>query len=164
MMNDELFLISRRCLEILRQCGKRVAFAESCTGGLLSKCMTDHSGASDVFECGVVSYSGKIKHKLLGVNEKTLRAYGEVSEHTAAEMSQGIVSLSGADIGVGITGIAGPTGATANKKVGLIYASITFAGETEVHKLELYQDVSREERRIKAAIFVLNRIIELLTK
>lgn len=160
-MNDELFLISRRCVEILRLHGKRVAFAESCTGGLLSKCMTDHSGASDVIECGVVSYSGKIKHKLLGVREDTLRIYGEVSEPTAAEMAQGIVSLSGADIGVGITGIAGPTGATIDKKVGLIYVAIARTDNTEVHKLELYDDISRQERRTKTALFVFNRIIEL---
>ena len=137
-MNRELYLISKRCLDVLHQNGKSVAFAESCTGGLLSKCLTDHSGASDVFECGIVSYCGKIKHKLLGVCNETLATFGEVSAQTAEEMARGVATLSESDIGVGVTGIAGPTGATADKKIGLIFVAIYFNGMVYGHKLELF--------------------------
>ena len=109
------------CLRILIQNHKLIAVAESCTGGLIAKLITDQSGASEVFECGVVSYSGAIKHRLLNVRDETLNSYGEVSAQTAAEMDAGIANLGHSDIGVGVTGIAGPTGATATKKVGLIY-------------------------------------------
>ena len=162
-MCSELYAISHRCVEILRKHGKRIALAESCTGGLIAKCITDHSGASDVFDCGVVSYSGKIKHKLLGVTKMTLDTYGEVSAETAQEMACGIVALGNADFGVGVTGIAGPTGATPDKKVGLIYVSIIYNKTVSVFKLELYEDMSREKRREKTAIFVFSKIIELLS-
>ena len=103
----------------------KVAFAESCTGGLVAKRLTDISGSSAVFDCGVVSYANAIKEKLLGVNPETLRLYGAVSRETAREMALGIRRLAGADIGVGITGIAGPDGGTPEKPVGLVYVSVT---------------------------------------
>ena len=161
-MSVELELISKKCVAALQHNCKRVAFAESCTGGLLAKCITDHGGASAVFDCGIVSYAGRIKHKLLGVKKETLDTYGEVSAQTACEMAEGIAAVADADIGVGVTGIAGPTGATADKKVGLIYVSIFFENQPNVYKLELYDDMSREERREKTAIFVFSKIIELL--
>lgn len=161
-MSSELYIASRRCVEILRQHGKRIALAESCTGGLIAKCITDHSGASEVFDCGVVSYSGKIKSKLLGITKATLDTYGEVSAETAREMACGVATLADADFGVGITGIAGPTGATADKKVGLIYVSIVYNNVVSIFKLELYDDMSREERREKTAVFVFSKIVELL--
>lgn len=153
---------AQECLRTLMLNKKKISFAESCTGGLLAKLITDQSGASDVFECGVVSYSGKIKHKLLNVSQITLDLYGEVSEQTATEMAVGVASISGADIGVAITGIAGPTGATANKKVGLIYAAIYYMGKTNVYKLELYGEMSRAERREYTANFVFNTVCALL--
>ncbi len=162
-MSLELYNVSLRCLELLQQKRMKVALAESCTGGLIAKSITDLSGASDVFECGVVSYSGKIKHKLLGVQQATLDAHGEVSCQTAAEMARGVSMISDADIGVGVTGIAGPTGATGEKKVGLIYVSIFCDDASSVYKLELYDDMTRQDRREKTAIFVFSKIIELLS-
>lgn len=159
---SKLYDISLKCLTLLRDNGKKIALAESCTGGLLAKSITDHSGASDVFECGVVSYSGKIKAELLGVSQSTLGAYGEVSRQTAAEMALGVERISGADFGVGITGIAGPTGATPDKKVGLIYVGISCQGKVETFKLELYDDMTRKARREQTAEFVFSKIIELL--
>lgn len=88
--------------------GKTLATAESCTGGLLAKRITDISGSSAVFETGCVTYANSTKEKLLGVKHETLEKWGAVSEQTAREMAEGIVRLSGSDIGIGITGIAAP--------------------------------------------------------
>ncbi len=154
---------SRLCVEKLRQSGKRVAFAESCTGGLISRYITEHSGASDVFDCGIVSYSGKIKHKILGVCSETLVQYGEVSEETALEMAEGVAKLADADIGIGVTGIAGPTGATKDKKVGLIYVGVFYKKICKAYKLELYDpQMDRAMRRSYTADFVFQKILDLI--
>ncbi|MBR3458541.1 MAG: nicotinamide-nucleotide amidohydrolase family protein, partial [Selenomonadaceae bacterium] len=92
----------------LLQKGWSIACAESCTGGLLTSRLTDVAGSSAYVKGSVVAYSNEIKARLLGVSEETLRIYGAVSEHTAAEMSEGIRRTIGVDVGVGITGIAGP--------------------------------------------------------
>ena len=105
--------------------GKTLATAESCTGGLLSKRITDVAGASAVFHMGVVTYANQAKEDLLGVSHETLERWGAVSAQTAREMAQGIVRRSQADLGIGITGIAGPDGGTEEKPVGLIYIALS---------------------------------------
>lgn len=100
----------------------KVATAESCTGGLISERITRVSGSSEVFDCGICSYANEIKHKVLGVSEETLNVLGAVSAETAIQMAEGVKKLSGADIGISTTGIAGPTGGTPEKPVGLCTA------------------------------------------
>ncbi len=107
----------------LKKKGLHVAFAESCTAGFISKRLTEVPGASEVFDCGVVSYSNGIKSKLLNVREETLAEYGAVSEQTAREMARGVKELSGADIAVSVTGIAGP-GGTETKPSGLSFIGV----------------------------------------
>lgn len=102
-----------------------VATAESCTGGLVAKRITDIPGSSAVFHMGTVTYANEIKTKLLGVPEEILKQYGAVSPQTAKRMAQGVRERSGADYGVGITGIAGPDGGTPEKPVGLIYLALS---------------------------------------
>ena len=114
--------------------GKTLATAESCTGGLLSKRITDVAGASAVFHMGVVTYANQAKEDLLGVSHQTLERWGAVSSQTAREMAQGIVRRSQADLGIGITGIAGPDGGTAEKPVGLIYIALSDGERTWVTK------------------------------
>ncbi len=114
--------------------GKTLATAESCTGGLLSKRITDVAGASAVFHMGVVTYANQAKEDLLGVSHETLERWGAVSSQTAREMAQGIVRRSQADLGIGITGIAGPDGGTAEKPVGLIYIALSDGEHTWVTK------------------------------
>ena len=121
-------------VDALRAVGKTLATAESCTGGLLAKRITDVAGSSDVFEMGCVTYANRVKEKLLGVPHETLEAHGAVSEETARAMAEGIVRASGADIGVGITGIAGPGGGTAEKPVGLVYIALSDGKSTWVAK------------------------------
>lgn len=112
-----------------------LATAESCTGGLLSMRITDNPGASEVFHMGVVTYANAVKTLLLDVSEETLRQYGAVSEQTARAMAEGVRKKSGSDLGVGITGIAGPDGGTAEKPVGLVYVALSAAERTWVRKM-----------------------------
>lgn len=114
--------------------GKKLATAESCTGGLLAKRITDVPGSSAVFDMGCVTYANEAKEALLSVDHGTLERYGAVSEETAREMAEGIVRRSGSDIGVGITGIAGPDGGTPEKPVGLIYIALSDGEHTWVTK------------------------------
>lgn len=115
----------------------KLATAESCTGGLLSERITQVSGASDVFDCGVCSYSNAIKNKVLGVSADTLSVLGAVSAETAMQMAEGVRKLADADIGVSTTGIAGPTGGTPEKPVGLVYVGICTKDKTYPLKLLL---------------------------
>lgn len=112
-----------------------IATAESCTGGYLSKRITDISGASEVYMGGFVTYSNESKIKLLGVKPETLERFGAVSEETAFEMAKNAAEKLGTDIGVGITGIAGPTGGTEEKPLGLVYVGVYYKGETKVYEL-----------------------------
>ena len=101
--------------------GWKVATAESCTGGLVAGAITDIAGSSEWFERGFVSYSNEAKIELLGVRRETLARFGAVSEATAREMAAGVLERSRADIGVAVTGIAGPGGGTPDKPVGLVW-------------------------------------------
>lgn len=111
----------KKIVETLKARGEVFCTAESCTGGQISKTVTDLDGVSAVFFGGVVSYANEIKEKLLGVRHKTLEKYGAVSEQTAAEMATGAVRALGADFSVAVTGIAGPDGGSEEKPVGLVY-------------------------------------------
>lgn len=157
--NDEL---SRRLVSRLAEKGMEIAQAESCTGGLLSKYITDQPGASQVLQCGVVSYSGRIKHQVLGVSEETLRAHGEVSAETAREMAVGIRRLAGSDIGVGITGIAGPGGGSKEKPVGLVYFAVSYEEQCEAVRLELFDLKNRQEVRESTVEAVLQYLLSKL--
>ena len=137
-----------------------IAQAESCTGGLLSKYITDQPGASQVFECGVVSYSGRIKHQILGVSEATLSSFGEVSAPTAEEMAMGVRRVAASDIGIGITGIAGPGGGTPEKPVGLVYFAVAFGEKCRSVRLELFDCKDRNEVREKTVEKVLTYVID----
>ncbi len=124
--------IEQTVVKLLKEKKQTVSFAESCTGGLCGKRITDIAGASEVFHCGVISYSNEIKAGVLGVKQETLDAYTAVSEKTAKEMAQGVKALSGADYGVSITGYAGPGD---EEEVGLIYIAVASDKETTVKKL-----------------------------
>lgn len=121
----------------LRARGFKVAFAESCTGGLISERLTRVSGASAVFDCGVCSYANRIKEEVLGVQRETLETKGAVSAETAVQMAQGVRRLAHADIAVSVTGVAGPTGGTPEKPVGLVYLGVSAGTEAYAVKLML---------------------------
>ena len=121
-------------VQLLNEQDKTLATAESCTGGLLSKRITDIPGSSSVFHMGCVTYANEAKEALLSVPHETLLAHGAVSEETARAMAEGIVRRAGSDLGVGITGIAGPDGGTEEKPVGLIYIALSDGKQTWVAK------------------------------
>jgi len=106
---------------LLKEKGIMVAVAESCSGGSISNSLTDKSGSSNYFDCGVVSYSNRAKINILGIPEKTIERYGAVSSQVAVAMAEGIRRIAKTDIGLSTTGIFGPTGATQQKPVGLVY-------------------------------------------
>ncbi|MBO5937441.1 MAG: competence/damage-inducible protein A [Clostridia bacterium] len=124
--------IEEATARLLTERKQTVAFAESCTGGLCAKRLTDISGASEIFHCGVVSYSNDIKHKVLGVKAETLDKYTAVSEQTAKEMAEGVRLIADATYGVSITGYAGPG---SEKEVGTIYIAVTDGKKTAVKEL-----------------------------
>ena len=117
--------LSQMVVKRLIEKGEKLATAESCTGGSISKRITDISGASGVFDCGVCSYGNNIKSKVLGVKSETLERVGAVSPETAVEMALGVKKLANSHYGLSTTGIAGPTGGTKEKPVGLVYIGIS---------------------------------------
>ena len=124
-------------VKILREKKLTLSTAESCTGGLVSSAITNVSGSSEVFGFGVCTYANEAKMKLLGVKEETLEKFGAVSEQTAMEMAKGVMALSGSDISVSLTGIAGPGGGTDEKPVGLVYLGVAAGGKLYAKKLLL---------------------------
>lgn len=132
VLGDAIYGHNRESMEkvvgaLLNKHGMHLAIAESCTGGLISKRLTDVSGSSDYFLGGVISYDNRLKHLFLGVQQQSLDSNGAVSKEVAKEMSMGVLERSGADIGLAVTGIAGPGGGTEEKPVGTVYIGIAAA-------------------------------------
>ncbi len=112
---------AQRLIDDFRTRGLRLATAESCTGGLVAGCITEIPGASDIFFGGFVTYDNAAKVTALGVDEALIRDHGAVSAEVARAMAEGVVERTGADIGIAVTGIAGPSGGTPTKPVGLVH-------------------------------------------
>lgn len=149
--------IEEATVSLLKEKGLTVAFAESCTGGLCSKRVTDVAGASDVIHCGVVSYSNDIKNKVLGVSAEHLLKYTAVSDIVAAEMAKGIKELSGADFGVSVTGYAGPYFEGCTDEIGIIYIAVTDGESLWLKKLSTGR-TDREYNRYVSASNALNEV------
>lgn len=146
-LSDYIYGIDVDCIEeavvpMLIENNLKLATAESCTGGLIGKRITNVSGASKVFDCGIISYSNEIKHRILGVSEEALNEFGAVSAEVAKQMAKGALKISGADIAVSVTGIAGPSSDGTSKPVGLSY--IALADKDNVWVKEL--NTSRKDR------------------
>ena len=137
-------------IALLRERGKTVATAESCTGGLIGKRLTDVSGSSAAYLGGVISYTDAVKRDVLGVPEATLASLGAVSAETAQAMAEGVRMLLGADYAVSSTGLAGPNGDGSGKPVGLVYLAVASAdAPTVVQECRFFGD--REQIRLAAA-------------
>jgi nicotinamide-nucleotide amidase len=128
---------------LLIDSGKTLSVAESCTGGMVSSRLTDMPGISAVFDRSIVTYSNRAKMEELGVSRETLDTYGAVSEQTASEMAEGVRRISGTDIGISVTGIAGPGGGSDEKPVGLVFTALAHRDGTAVRKLDLWGSRSR---------------------
>jgi nicotinamide-nucleotide amidase len=160
-LNDDTLEVITGAL--LKKHGLTVATAESCTGGLLSGRITDISGSSEYFKGGICSYSNEIKEAILCISSETLIKHGAVSPETAEEMALNIRKNFNADIGISTTGIAGPTGSTPGKPVGLIY--IGFSSKDKLYSRQFFMGDNRERNRMKtvqAALDMLRRELLLL--
>lgn len=138
--------------------GSTIAFAESCTGGLAGSLMTDIPGSSEYFLGSVVTYSNDAKQKMVNVSEKNLQKYGAVSEQVACEMAAGVKNLFETTYGIGITGIAGPDGATETKPVGLVYIAV--ADDTGVHCKKHLFGGTRTENKLRSALTAISMVID----
>ena len=140
---------------------KTISTAESCTGGLLAHTLTNISGSSDYFDRGVVSYSKQAKVDLLDVPEDLLKKYGAVSEPVAKAMAESVRKKSNVDIGVSTTGIAGPTGGSKEKPVGLIYIAVSVKDKTIVKKFQFQGDrLNNKESTCNAALNILYEMLK----
>lgn len=149
--------IEQKVVEMLKRNNLTLATAESCTAGYIPKRLTDIPGASNVFEYGAITYSNEMKQKVLGVKKETLEKYGAVSEQTATEMAAGIRRVSGSDIGIAVTGIAGPGSDGTSKPVGLCYIAINAEGYEKFEKIETGKK-DREYNRYVTASRALNLV------
>lgn len=138
-----------------------IACAESCTGGLLTSMLTDVAGSSAYVMGSVVSYTNSIKERLVGVNPATIAAHTEISAETAGEMAEGIRQLIGTDLGVGITGLAGPGGGTKVRPVGLVYIAVTGDKGTKVRENRFQGN--RVEIKQQSAEMALQMIVEYVS-
>lgn len=148
--------------KILIQKGFTITVAESCTGGLLSSRLTDVSGSSSYITLNLVTYANEAKHKMLGVSEDTLSNFGAVSRECAYEMAKGLFSLTGADICVSTTGIAGPTGGSKEKPVGMMYSAIYTKNKSQTYKILLDSDIQRIRMKELFVQEVLKNIYEFI--
>ncbi len=122
---------AQKLLDALKGKSLHVSMAESCTGGMIAAALVDLSGASDVFEEGYVTYSDRVKQKLLGVDPETLERYTAVSSQTAAEMAEGVRARSGADLAISVTGYAGPDDGGDGTPAGTVYIGTWFEGTVQ---------------------------------
>ena len=159
-MQENLIEISEQLGKVLTARQLTIATAESCTGGLMGHLLTSVSGASAYYLGGVIAYSNDVKEALLGVRHETLIAYGAVSEQTAKEMAAGTRERIGSDIGISTTGIAGPTGGTPEKPVGLVYIGISTAEKTMA--FECHFKGGRDQVKEETARTLMIKVMEVL--
>lgn len=141
-----------------------VSTAESCTGGLLSSKLTDISGSSAYVKQNYVTYSNEAKHNILGVDNEILEKYGAVSEECAQSMAEGLSRITNCDIAICTTGIAGPTGGTPNKPVGLVYISVKYNNIITIKEIRLNPNLDRITMKNEFTNHALKLAIDVLTQ
>ncbi len=153
--------------ELVQEVGKHliennisISCAESCTGGLFASYLTSVSGISSVFELGMVTYSNRIKQEKLGVKKSTLDKFGAVSSETAAEMAQGIQKLANSDIGISVTGVAGPN-QSEGKLPGTVFIAVSYKTNTIEKRLDI-QPKNRDFVREQSVFSMFKTILDVL--
>ena len=157
MFDPETLALAEDVLALCRARRWRLATAESCTGGLVAAALTAIAGASEVVECGFLTYSNKSKMDLLGVPQETIAEHGAISVEAAGAMARGAVSRAGVDLAVAITGLAGPGGGTPQKPVGLVYLGVAIREGVRVERRVFPGD--RAEIRRAAMIEALEMLL-----
>lgn len=160
LLPEDLVALATRVVEANRAIGRRVALAESCTGGLVTAALTEIAGSSSVLDRGFVTYSNESKTEVLGVKPDIIDTLGAVSAATAWAMAQGALANSHADVAVSISGVAGPDGGSDMKPVGLVVFARSLRGSDEVHAEERQLDGSSRSRvRHQAALVALELLL-----
>ena len=159
MFSVKLIGLAEKVILACEKNNLQLTTAESCTGGLISGCLTAVSGASKILHCGYVTYTNKSKTKLLGVSANILNEHGAVSEIVSKSMANGAIKSGNADVSVSVTGIAGPGGGTTNKPVGLVHISAARKNFKILHERHLF-DGDRETIRLQTV----KTALELLLK
>lgn len=156
----------KNVVELLKQHDMTISVCESCTGGLLSELITSVSGASEVYELGICTYSEKIKNRFLGVPMEEIAEYGVVSREVALAMVCGLKKVSGADVCISTTGVAGPSGGTEQTPVGTVYIGVDVCGKETVHLPPISQmsELTRDKVRYTAAEYAFGIVEEILTE
>lgn len=152
---------NEKLVNLLIERGYSISFAESCTGGLCASTLIEVSNASKVLNESFVTYSNLSKCKYLGVDETTIEKHGVVSTHVASEMAKGVAKISNSNIGVSTTGIAGPTGETKTKPIGMVCFGIYINGETHTFT-QYFGNIGRNNVREESVKFIFLKLIELL--
>ena len=163
MIDETTSNAAARLLDTCRELGLTVATAESCTGGLVAAALTEIAGSSDVVDRGFVTYSDAAKVTMLGVLPDTLNDCGAVSRETAAEMAEGAIDVSDADLAIAVTGIAGPGGGSAEKPVGLVQFAAAARDGRLIFSEERFGDIGRAEvrrRSVLVALAMLQRLAD----
>ncbi len=157
---ENLMGLAEEAISACRNAGLRLAVAESCSGGLIAGCLTAVAGASEVLERGFVVYSNKSKVDMLGVSEALIEINGAVSSEVACAMAQGCVEHSSAGIGIAVTGIAGPGGASPGKPVGTVYIAASGKDAATTHQGHLFEGNRASVRRqtVESALKMIKRI------
>ena len=170
ILNLRVFILSlksktpEKISKILLRETLQISSAESCTGGLISSRLTDVSGSSAYVKMNFVTYSNEAKHKILNVSEETINKYGAVSEQCAREMSEGLYRKTKADIAISTTGLAGPTGATETKPIGLMYVGITNRYKSVVQQFKLNPKFDRIRMKQEFTQCALQMLLDSLSE
>lgn len=161
MLDREIQDCAAALIALLKSKRLTVATAESCTGGLIAAALTDISGSSAVVDRGFVTYSNEAKQQMIGVPPEVLERHGAVSRETAEEMAKGVLTHSDVDLAVSVTGIAGPTGATPGKPIGLVhFASASRSGALAHHEAR-FGEIGRSEVRRRSVLQAMAMLREL---
>ena len=158
----EMETLEEKVVSMLKERKYKVSTAESLTGGMIAGTIVNVSGASSIFDEGYITYANEAKEKLLGVKKETLQNFGAVSEQTAYEMAKGVCKASGAEVGIAVTGIAGPDGGTKEKPVGLVFIACCVNGVVTVKKCNFKGN--RQKIRDNTVIFALDMVRRILLK
>ena len=156
-------LTEEQVVKVLQERGYRISFAESCTGGLCSARLVSVADASKVFDAGVVTYANEAKVKYLGVKPETIEQFGVVSEQVAAQMAEGVAKAQNAQVGVGVSGIAGPTGGSELKPVGTVCFGFYIDGNVTT-ETKRFGNLGRNTVREAATEYVFEELLRLLIK
>jgi len=162
MFPDRVLVLAQALITEAREKQLRIVTAESCTGGLIAGALTEIPGASEVVDRGFMVYSNNAKTKLLSVRAAVIMRFGAVSEDVARAMAEGALKNSAADIAVSCTGIAGPTGGTADKPIGLVHLAAARNGETTLAEECRFGDIGRSEVRMRSVEAGLKLLLQII--